>query len=271
MSLNQPTGLQRVRLRTWEIVEKARPGDRASQAFDISILCLIALNVLAVMLGTVRSFEARWSSFLNAFEILSVAVFSAEYLFRVWSSAGDEKYSHAVLGRLRFAVTPMALIDLAAVLPFYLPMVAADLRFLRVFRLLRLVRVAKLGRYVRALQLLGTVLRRKKEELVLTFAVMAVLLVIASSLMYYAENAAQPEAFSSIPASFWWAIATLTTVGYGDVYPVTPVGRVIGSVVAVLGIGLFALPAGLVASGFVEEIQRSRERRRCPHCGEQLG
>ena len=188
----------------------------------------------------------------------------------------DPRYKDPVRGRLRFLVTPMALVDLMAVLPFYLPFLFPDMRFMRAMRLFRLFRVLKLARYSESLQTFVDVLRLKKEELLLMLFAIMILLVISSSLMYEAENAAQPEAFSSIPAAMWWGIVTLATVGYGDVFPVTPWGKFIGSVVVLLGIGLFALPTGVLASGFAEVLAKRKEERkmqkfRCPHCGRYIG
>jgi voltage-gated potassium channel len=255
------------RHRTWEVLEAARPGDRPSRAFDVGILLLIGVNVVAVILETVPGIETRFGGAFLWFERVSVAVFSVEYLARIWSAPADPRYTGALRGRLRYAVTPMALVDLLAVLPFFLPFVGVDLRFVRALRLMRLFRVAKAGRYVSALRLFRAVAVAKKEELVITTCIVALLLLMASSLMYFTEHSAQPEVFSSIPATMWWAIATLTTVGYGDVFPITPLGRLLGSAVAILGIGLFALPTAILGSGFVDEIAKTREPPHCPHCG----
>jgi len=171
-------------------------------------------------------------------------------------------------GRFRFALSAMPMIDLLAVLPFYLPFLGLDLRFMRAVRLFRLFRVAKLARYSEALRTFCRVLGAKKEELGVTLFTLFLLLLLASCLAYYAERDAQPEAFSSIPAAMWWGVCTLTTVGYGDVCPVTALGKGIAAVIAVLGIGMFALPAGILGSGFVEEIQKRKKcLQRCPHCG----
>jgi voltage-gated potassium channel len=143
-------------------------------------------------------------------------------------------------------------------------------------RLFRLFRVLKLARYSESLQTFIDVLRLKKEELVLMFFAILILLVISSSLVYEAEHEAQPDAFASIPAAMWWGIVTLATVGYGDVYPETDLGKLIGSIVVILGIGLFALPTGVLASGFAEVLARKKEKHRmktmrCPHCGRYIG
>lgn len=197
-------------------------------------------------------------------------IFSVEYVLRLWSCVEKHEYSRPVVGRLRFAATPMALIDLTVILPFYLPFMGVDLRAMRVVRIMRVFRIAKLGRYSESLQILQRVVKAKKEHLADTVFILLVLLVMASSLMYFAEYKVQPEKFSSIPAAMWWAVATLTTVGYGDIYPVTTVGKILASVISVLGIGMFALPTGILGAGFVEEREQRRSHVRCPHCGKEL-
>ncbi len=252
------------------------PGDEDSKYFDPFIMGLIFLNVAAVVLETVDWIYLRYAFIFGAFEIFSVAVFTVEYTLRVWSCTANPDFKDPVRGRLSFMVTPLALIDLMAVLPFYLPFVFADLRFMRALRLFRLFRVLKLARYSDSLKTFADVLRLKKEELLLMFFAIVILLVVSSSLMYDAEHEAQPDAFSSIPAAMWWGIVTLATVGYGDVYPVTPWGKFIGSIVVILGIGLFALPTGVLASGFAEVLAKRKEEQKkagmiCPHCGRHIG
>jgi voltage-gated potassium channel len=262
-----------LRRRVWEIVEVAAPGDRASRTFDITILTLIGLSVLAVIFGSVESVEARWGPQLYVFEVITVAVFSVEYIARLWSCVEDERYADGLRGRLRWAFSFMAIIDLLAILPFFLPFTGIDLRSLRALRLFRLARVAKVGRYYSSLSLIKNVFRARKEELVLTTVLMGLLLIVSASLLYYVENPVQPEVFSSIPATMWWAVATLTTVGYGDMFPVTALGKVLAGVIAIIGIGMFALPTGILGAGFVEEIGKSKaecECETCPHCGAEL-
>lgn len=260
-----------IRRRTWEIVEVAKAGDRASRVFDSCILTLIFLNVLAVIIGSVQSIQERFDVFFNGFEALSVAVFTIEYLARLWSCTEHPRYVGRLYERLRFAFRVMPLIDLLAILPFYLPFLRIDLRALRVLRLLRILRIAKIGRYYSSLNVIKQVFLTKKEELVLTSVLMAILLVVSSTVLYYCENTVQPDAFSDIPATMWWAVATLTTVGYGDMYPVTIMGKFCASVIAILGIGMFALPTGILGAGFVEAIQKQREQKTiCPHCGKEI-
>lgn len=260
---------ERAKQRTWELLESnvgATPLDRLIDGF---VMALIVLNVGAVLVETVEEISAPYAAYFRAFEIFSVAVFTAEYVLRLWSCTTDPRYADPARGRLRYATSPMALIDLLAIAPFFLEFFAIDLRFVRSLRLFRLFRAFKLARYSASMRTLGNVLRSKREELLVTLFVVVIMLVFASSAMYYAEHDAQPDKFSSIPASMWWGVATLTTVGYGDVFPVTPAGKVLGAMIAVLGVGLFALPTGILASGFAEELQRTRKRETviCPHCG----
>ncbi len=258
-----------VRQRVREVLN-AQNGDRASRAFNVFIVTLILLNVAAMILDSVEPIRAAVPGVFVVFEYFSVIVFSIEYALRLWSCVEEPRYQRSVRGRLRFAVTPLALVDLLAVLPFYLPFVRVDLRMLRMLRVMRILRVAKLGRYSESLQTLGRVFAAKKEQLVSTLFILALLLIIASCVMYYVERDAQPDRFPSIPATMWWAVTTVTTVGYGDLCPVTPAGKFVASLVAILGIGMFALPTGILGAGFLEEISTSRKPAVCPHCGKPL-
>jgi voltage-gated potassium channel len=249
-----------------DLLSAGEPGS-LSRAVDLSIMALIAANVGAVILSTVDPLYAAHRSAFRAFELVSVAVFSVEYLARVWSCVASPEYDDPVVGRLRFALQPLLVIDLLAILPFFLTAFLIDLRFLRALRLFRFFRLFKFARYSESMRMFGRVAREKRSDLVVSLFATNVLLIVASSLMYFAEHDAQPEAFSSIPAALWWGVVTLTTVGYGNVTPITPAGRVLGGVIAVLGVGLVALPASILASGFIEE---SGEREYCPHCGEPL-
>lgn len=242
-------------------------GDRWGQLIDSFIMALIVANVAAVALGTVAPIYDDYEQFFSAFQVFSVAVFSVEYVSRLWAGIERPEYADPVWGRLRFAASPYMVIDLLAILPFFLGLVI-DLRSLRALRLARFLRLFKLARYSSSLRAFTRVLRKKREDLVIAIMGSMVLLLVTSSLMYFAEHDTQPEAFSSIPASLWWGVVTLTTVGYGGVYPVTPLGRILGAVVALIGIGLFALPASILASGFIEEAQSGP--RTCPHCGEPI-
>lgn len=238
------------------------------RAFQFSLIGLIVLNIVAVVLQSVPEIyeSAKW--WFDAFELFSVAVFTVEYVLRVYACTADERFSSPVLGRIKFALHPLALIDLLAILPSYFVFLGLDLRALRMLRLMRLTRIFKLSRYSRAIQTLGRVLVSARFELLSSLTVMFLLLLVASSLMHYAEHEAQPEAFGSIPKAMWWAIITLTTVGYGDVYPVTLLGKFIAGGVAILGIASFAIPTSILGSAYLNELQGAHKRA-CPHCGKE--
>ena len=244
------------------MINKAEQPNSISRYFDIFIVSLIVINVFAVILETMESFYSQHRIIFENLELFSVIVFSIEYILRLWACTLIEKYKHPVWGRLRYMFSIEAIIDLLAILPFYLPIfVTMDTRFLRVLRLFRLLRVFKLGRYSVAFQSIINVVKSRKEELLTTLTFLLVILVLSSSMMYYIENEAQPEAFTSIPATMWWAIATLTTVGYGDIYPITPLGKILGAFIAVIGVGVFALPAGVIATGFESEINNKKKKK----------
>lgn len=245
--------------------------NRKAKLFHIFILALITLNVLAVILETVDELADDYDIIFAYFEYFSVTIFTLEYMLRIWSCNVNRKYSGHIIGRMRFIFSPMALIDLFSIAPFYIPiLISLDLRFLRAIRLLRIFRLFKIGRYSNAYTLMKHVITSKKEYLAITMIFGFTLLIISSSLMYLVEHEAQPQIFSSIPATMWWGIVTLTTVGYGDTYPVTPLGKFLSGLLALLGIGLFAMPAGILASGFSEEIQKQKCESLCPHCGKNI-
>jgi voltage-gated potassium channel len=220
------------------------------------MIVLILLNVLAIMLETVASINALYENIFYYFEVFSVTIFTIEYILRVWSCTedNDENYSNPITGRIKYITSPMAVIDLLAFLPFYLTMFfAIDLRILRILRMLRLL---KLTRYSEALFVVWTVITEQRRALTAAFFIMLVALLFTSSIIYLFEHEVQPEKFSSIPESMWWGLATLTTVGYGDVTPISNGGKLFAGMTMILAIGLAALPIGVIATGFANEIQK---------------
>jgi voltage-gated potassium channel len=271
MMVDEQRDRMSIRARTWRILEQTHPADWAARWCNWILIWLIILNILAVILETIDSLHQRYADSFSIFEVTSVMAFTVEYLLRLWSCVEEPAYANPVVGRLRFMARGMSLVDLTAILPFYLPFVVVDLRFVRILRLFRLVRIAKITRYSSSLRLIFRVLASRKEELAMVVVVMMMVLVISSCLMYYCENSAQPKVFSSIPAAMWWSISTLTTVSYGDAYPITVAGKILSSIIAVIGVGLFALPAGILGAGFIEEIKKHRHHKTvCPHCGKEI-
>jgi len=254
--------------RIWEILEISKENDKQSKLFDYLISILIGLNVVAIILETEKNFFGEYESFFRYFEIISVLIFSAEYLLRLWSCVADEKYQHPFFGRIRYLFSPMAIIDLIVIAPFYMTFFVTDTRILRILRFLRILRMTKHYKHSKTFQFITKTLYKKRLELYYSLILMFSLLLISATGVYFAEFEAQPEKFSSIPAAMWWAVATLTTVGYGDIFPITTLGKILGSISAIFGIGFFALPAGLLATGFSDEM--IKEKSFCPHCGGNL-
>jgi voltage-gated potassium channel len=260
----------RLKERLYQILEQPEASDRVARAWNLVIMGAIAVSTLALIVETVDSLRGQFQPVLWTIEVASLGIFGTEYLLRLWVITCSPRYSHPLFGRLRFAITPLALIDLLAIAP---ALVAArvDLRFLRIARLARVLRVLKLARYSPGIGLIGRVVRRKREELLIALGFFSMLLVMTSALMYVAEHVAQPKAFSSIPASMWWAVVTMTTVGYGDVYPVTVMGKLLAGVTALLGIFAFALPTSILGAGFLAELDGAEKRGKCPRCGAEHG
>ena len=270
--------------KVFQLIEKESDGHKLwGKVFDTSIMVLIILSIIQIILESFQNINRSYGDFFRYFEIFTVIIFTAEYLLRVW--VADLKYPELSKGkaRLKFILSPMGMIDLVAILPFYLPFIFKfDLRFIRILRVVRLLRIFKLNRYTRALTLVGSIFYEKRSELGLTILVTFILLLISSTIMYNLENEVQPNKFPDILSTFWWAIATLTTVGYGDVFPVTAMGKIISGVIALLGIGLVALPTGIISAGFIEKMEANKEEdskasssysgvmKYCPHCGKKL-
>jgi len=246
------------RNRLFEILEPAGAGDRVSRAWDWFMIGLILSNVADAVVVSVDIFAHRLESLFELFEVIVVIIFTLEFVARLWAcpSCQSGRYKFAIAGRLRFLFSPYSIIDLLAFVPFYLTLIfPVDPHIAHVLPLLRTL---KLLRYSPAMETLGRVLFNERKALAGAAIIMVVLLLFSSSLLFLVERESQPDVFGSIPDAMWWGIATLTTVGYGDVTPITPLGKFIGSIVTVLGIAMFALPAGILATGFGQEI-RQRE------------
>ncbi len=240
--------------------------------FNLALSLLIFLNTLAIVLNTMPDVRRSYGNLFLDFEAFSVGVFSIEYLLRVWSCVEQPEYKHRFLGRLKFIFSPWGIIDFLAVFPFYISFFYTNFGYMRTLRLLRIIRLFRFSRYFKALRVIQAVVEDKKEELILSFSFILFLLLITSSLVFYVENPAQPAAFKSIPDSLWWGVNAMTTVGYGDIHPITPVGKLLGGILAVAGVAFFALPTGILASGFAEQIRSEKDEKiiTCPHCQEEF-
>lgn len=261
-----------LRKKVFALLEPSVSGLRLARIIEFSLIALITLNIAAIQLETVPHFYEEHADFFDDFELFSVIIFSLEYALRLWTSVELIKYSKPVLGRVRYITSRSGLIDILSILPFYLNFLPIDLRWLRIFRLFRLLRMLKIARYLTALNLIFAVIKDRKEQLLVVIMFIFFLLVIIATVMFYVEGPAQPEVFSSIPATMWWGIATLTTVGYGDMVPITALGKILAGFIAIIGVGMYALPAGILSAGISEHLRdhRTNKAKRCPHCGKDL-
>lgn len=245
-----------VKARLYRIMEEPLPGDRAARVFNLFIVTLILANVAAVILESDRDIEAAYRPLFAPFETFSVAVFTIEYLVRIWIADENPKACRhgAARARGRYIFSLLGIVDLLAILPFYVGLfVAADTQE---WRILRLLRVFKLAHHSAALEIVGRVLYSQRRPLGAAAVVLLVVLVFAATAIHFFEADAQPKVFDTIPKAMWWTIVTLTTLGYGDVVPVTVGGKMFGGVVAMTGILMLALPTGILANGFAQEIRK---------------
>lgn len=271
------------RLAAWrraihDLLDPAPNPPLVERAFNLFLSVLILVNVAVTVLDTVPELNAAYAAEFALVTRLSFVVFLLEYLARLWvaplqpgAPRGWRAYAHQVL-------TPLALIDLAVLVALVLPNLGV-FAALRGLRLLKLLSLLKLGRYSNALRVVGEVIRSRADELLVLILIVAVLVLISAATLYHVESALGTKCFESIPAAMWWSIVTLTTVGYGDCYPASGLGKLFSGFILMLGVGVVALPAGLIASGFADAMRRHKEeearaegqeKARCPHCGAEL-
>ena len=251
------------KLKIWNILEN-KTDDKITRIFNNVMILIISLNIFAFILETEKNFYKNYKLYFYWFEIISIGIFTIEYILRIYTCNVENKYK-VKFGRMYYFFTPMALIDLLVIAPFFVSLFVADSRILRLLRLLRILRLLEGFRYSKSLNKLIKVVETRSNDLISSIFLLLCLLIITSTGIYFTENVAQPDKFSSILSSMWWSVATLTTVGYGDVYPITPIGKFFGSLSAIFGVGLFAIPTGILASGFVEH--KDEEVHKCSHCG----
>ncbi len=265
----------------YRAMEMPKKENKIAAAVAFFIIGLIIFNIIIMMLDTMGPLSRKYGHIFEMLEAICVFIFIAEYILRIWCCTADKRYKHPIYGRLQFALTPFPIIDVVAILPWFFFIFGfgtTNFGFIRIIRLFRIVRLAKLGRYSDSMQLVIRVVKRKKDTLLMSSLVLVVALVLGSTLIYYAEGDKQPENFGSIPSAMYWTMITISNVGYGDVHPETFWGRVVASILAFVGIALFALPTAILGMGFVEEIQKKEKKEAlengkvacCPHCGKDL-
>lgn len=233
-----------------------------------TFLALVVLvNLSALIFSTVDQLYHQYYKIFIGIEVFSVSIYIIEYLIRIWSCVENPQYKHPLWGRLRYARSPFGIIDLIAILPSLIPY--WGLEHFKFIRLLMFLRILKLTHYDKGYRIILQVFRERKEPLAVSFGFVIAWVIFASSIMFLIENEAQPEVFSSIPMTIWWAVITLTTVGYGDMIPVTAAGKFLAIMIAFTGMGLFAVPAGILASGFSKALGK-KEAIHCPHCHKEI-
>ena len=252
-------GYSQFQQRILEILESGQKGDRTSRVCDTLIALLVVINIIAVTLESVSDFSVKYADQFFAIECFSVVIFSIEYLTRLWASAAKNTAEDKIFGssRLGYMLSFSGVIDLVSILPFYLQALFPGLD-LRVLRTLRLLRIFKLSNYNTAIEDLFSAVYEERKSFIAALYLFVIAFVLTSSLIYYAENDVQPEKFASIPDAMYWSLITLTTVGYGDVSPVTWMGKVISVATALMGVSVVALLTGILANAFSNQIARRK-------------
>ena len=222
---------------------------------DKFIYLLIAINVFAMVLESHESLRNLYSKSFYYFEFFSIILFTVEYFYRVLYSFKSNKK-----GIFKYIFSFYGVVDLLSILPFYLgSFINLDGRFIRILRLFRLIRIFKIGRYSSSLRLFIKAMTSVKNELTITLFLSLLIILFSASAIYYLEYDAQPDKFSSITESVWWATVSLATVGYGDVYPITLGGKIFATIISLVGIGIVAIPTGVISASFVEQINKQKK------------
>lgn len=247
-----------LRRRTWLQLAGDPVGDGYLSPANLVLVLLILAAVTSSILSTEPEIEQRYGAVLALLEYAFGAAFALEYTARIWTAPEAEGPGSDTAKRLRFVVSILGLLDLMVLAVTLLPMVMPGVAVLRLARLLRLLMLAKLGRFSSAFQELAQAIHDRRYELYVTVTLATFLLLFGATALYLVEGDVQPEKFGSIPRALWWSIITLTTVGYGDVSPITPLGKVMAAFVALAGIGLVAMPTGIMAAAFSEAMQNHR-------------
>ena len=248
----------------WNLIEYHDDDHGLSKFVNYFLLTLIIITLITLILETEKNLTDNYYNVFYLIETTIIIVFSIEYILRLITCTSSKRFS-GKYGRIKFIFSTMGLIDLLAILPFYLTFLSSNLLFLRILRIIRILRLFKTFHYFKSLDKILMIFEKRKDDLIASLMILISLLTITSVGIYFAENEAQPEKFSSILSSMWWSVATLTTVGYGDIYPITTIGKFLGSLSAIFGVCLFAIPTAILASGFSEN--ESPEILNCKKCG----
>ena len=251
------------RKRLAKIVEVGASTDLVSRGYDFGITFVILLNLIATILGTYSDFYAAHGAALDAIEAATAFLFAVDYALRLIAARYIYDAPTETKGVLKYAVSFTGLIDLLSFLPYYLPFFFPDgMVAFRIFRIVRIFRLFRINAYYDSLNAIGDVLKKKRQQLVSSVFIILVLMLASSLCMYSVANAAQPEVFANAFSGIWWSVSTLLTVGYGDIYPITTLGKLLGIVITFLGVGMVAIPTGIISAGFVEQYSQMQNSSR---------
>ncbi len=236
-----------------------------NRLFHGLLFFLIIVSSLILIIESVKSISTQYKAILFGLEVITMTFFSIEYVLRVYTCTEIHRYSHPIFGRLRYVVTPLMLIDILSIIPFYLLIFSSNFSGFYIFSIFRVLRLFKAIRYIEAFKIIGRVFYIQREQLLISLVFILFIFVFASSIIYIEEKDAQPLKFKDIPSAMWYTISTITTVGYGDIYPITIIGKITGGIISMSGLVLFAIPTSILTSGFLKISQQKKQV--CPHCG----
>jgi voltage-gated potassium channel len=255
--------------RIFKVIDDHKSRKPLNRLFHSILFALILLSSLLLIIESVEPLYLRYKPVLFAMEMFTMVFFTMEYLLRVYTCTELSGFQHPLSGRISYVFTPLMIIDILSIIPFYLILFSSHYSGFYLFSVFRVLRLLKAIRYVNAFKVIGQVFYIKREQLLVSFIFILFVFVFASSIIYLAERDAQPEKFKDIPAAMWYTIVTITTVGYGDIYPITSIGKITGGLISAMGLILFAIPTSILTSGFLKVNEKS-DGKHCPHCGKEI-
>lgn len=259
--------------RVFEIIQLGNINDPESWFFDSIIVISILLNLFIAIFSTYDA-SKNYSTILYLVETITVFIFTIEYILRIWTAEYLHPLTTPTKARIKYFFSASGVIDFLSFAPYYIPtiIIPGGVIAFRMFRVVRILRLFRINKYNDSLNIISITLKRKKKLLLSSVFIILVLMISSSILMYNLEHEAQPDVFKNAFSGFWWASATLLTVGYGDIYPVTTAGRVLGIILTFLGVGMVAIPTGILSAGFVQRVSylEGKDKKFCPHCGKKL-
>jgi voltage-gated potassium channel len=253
----------------FKVIDDHRSNRPLNRIFHGLLFALIIASSIILVIESVKDIYRPYKSLFIVLEIFTMAFFSIEYILRLYTCTEVDGFKHPITGRIKYIFTPLMMIDMFSIIPFYLLLFSSDYSGFYIFSIFRVLRLFKAIRYVNAFSIIGKVFWIKREQLLVSFIFILFVFVFASSIIYIAEKNAQPEKFRNIPTAMWFTIATITTVGYGDIYPITVTGKITAGFISILGLILFAIPTSILTSGFLK-INEYKKFRKCPHCGNKI-